>query len=237
MARTIPIVLAAFALGLAAPALADDDSDPWRGLNQATHAFNETVDRFFLEPVAEGYDFAVPELVQDGVGNFFENLLVPRTVLNDLLQGEVASALKHTGRFMVNTTVGLGGLIDVASEAGMDHDPEDFGQTLGRWGVGPGPYLVLPLLGPSTLRDTVALPLDYAANPAFWVDEGAITLGATAASVTDFRAGAIEEIAENRKSAIDYYVFVRDAYLQNRAKRVNEGTLPPDDDLYDTDGL
>ncbi len=96
---------------------------------------------------------------------------------------------------------------------------------------------MLPLLGPSSLRDTFALPLDYAANPAFWVDEGVVTAGATALSITHLRAGAIEEIAENRKSAIDYYVFVRDAYLQNRAKRVNEGTLPPDDDLYDTDGL
>ncbi len=237
MVRTIAIWSAALALGLAAPALADDDSDPWRRLNEGTHAFNETVDRFVLEPLAKGYDFVVPELVQDGVGNFFDNLLVPRTVLNDLLQGEVTSAFRHTGRFLVNTTVGLGGLIDVADETGMEHDPEDFGQTLGRWGVGAGPYLVLPVLGPSTLRDTLALPLDYAANPAFWVDEGAVTAGATALSVTNLRAEVIEEIAENRRSAIDYYVFVREAYLQNRAKRVNEDTVRADEDLYDTDGL
>ena len=236
-ARTIAIWSAWLALGLAAPALADGDDDPWRGMNEGTHAFNETVDRFVLEPVAKGYDFVVPELVQDGVGNFFENLLVPRTVLNDLLQGDVGHAFKHTGRFMVNTVVGLGGLIDVADEVGMDHDPEDFGQTLGRWGVGPGPYLVLPLLGPSTLRDTAALPLDYAANPAFWVDEGVVTAGATALSITDARAGVLEEFAENRRTAIDYYVFVRDAYLQNRAKNVSEGETETDDDLYDTEGL
>ena len=234
MVRTIAIWSAVLAWGLAAPALADDDSDPWRRLNEGTHAFNETVDRFALEPLAKGYDFVVPELAQDGVGNFFENLLVPRTVLNDLLQGEVASAFRHTGRFMVNTTVGLGGLIDVADEVGMEHDPEDFGQTLGRWGVGAGPYLVLPLLGPSSLRDTFALPLDYAANPVIWVDHGAIRAGATVLSITNLRAGAIEAIAENRESAIDYYVFVREAYLQSRAKRSNEDTVLEDEDLYDT---
>ncbi len=190
MVRTIAIWSAVLAWGLAAPALADDDSDPWRRLNEGTHAFNETVDRFALEPLAKGYDFVVPELVQGGVGNFFENLLVPRTVLNDLLQGKVASAFRHTGRFLVNTTVGLGGLIDVADETGMEHDPEDFGQTLGRWGVGAGPYLVLPLLGPSSVRDTFALPLDYAANPVDCVDHGEMSAGATVLSISNLGAGA-----------------------------------------------
>ncbi len=226
-----------FALVLALPASADETEDPWRGLNEGTHAFNEGLDRYFLEPIATGYDFVVPELLQDGVENFFGNLLVPRTVLNDLLQGDLGPAAKHTGRFAVNTTVGIAGLIDVASRFGMGHDPEDFGQTLGRWGVAPGPYLVLPVLGPSTVRDTVALPLDYAANPAFWVDEGVITAGATALSITNLRAGALEEVADNRASAINYYVFIRDAYLQNRAKNVGEGAVATDDDLYDTDDL
>ena len=237
MARMILIWSTLLALGVAVPVLADDDDDPWRGMNEGTHAFNETVDRLVVEPVGTGYDAVVPELVKQGVGNFFENLMVPRPILNDLLQGDVGYALKHTGRFMVNTVVGLGGLIDVADEVGMDHDPEDFGQTLGRWGVEPGPYLVIPFLGPSSVRDTVTLPLDYAANPAFWVGEGVVTAGATALSLTDTRAGALEEISANRESAINYYVFLRDAYLQNRARKVNDGATESEDDLYDTDGL
>jgi len=225
------------ALLLALPAAADGDDDPWRGLNEETHAFNETVDGYVLEPVAKGYDAVVPEIVQTHVGNFFDNLLVPRTVLNDLLQGDFREGAKHVSRFVVNTIVGIGGLFDVAGGAGLDHDREDFGQTLGRWGVAPGPYLVIPLLGPSTVRDAVMLPLDYAANPAFWVNNGAATGGATALDITNRRADAIEEIAENRANAIDFYVFVRDAYLQNREKNVSEGASPSDDDLYDDEGL
>ena len=152
MARNFAIWGALVTLAFALPAAADEDEDPWRGLNEGTHAFNEGVDRFVLEPVAKGYDFVVPEILQDGVGNFFDNLLVPRTVLNDLLQGDVRVATRHAGRFLVNTTLGVVGLIDVASGMGIEHDPEDFGQTLGRWGVSPGPYLVLPLLGPSTVQ-------------------------------------------------------------------------------------
>ncbi len=232
------IPLLALAALVATPVAAEED--PWRGLNQRTHAFNEAVDGYVLEPVAKGYDFVVPDVVQTGVGNFFDNLLVPRTVINDLLQGDFREGARHTGRFLVNTVVGIGGLFDVADGAGLDHDREDFGQTLGRWGVGTGPYFVIPFLGPSTLRDTLALPADYAANPAFWVDEGIITGAATALDLTNRRAGALEEIAENRRTAIDFYVFVRDAYLQNREEHVTEGAAAADDDdddLYDDEGL
>lgn len=234
---TRTLFLAALLALVATPALADDE-DPWRRMNEGTHEFNEGFDRYFFEPVSKGWDWVMPQVVQDGVGNFFENLLVPRTILNDVLQGEIGSSLKHSGRFVVNTTLGIGGLIDVAGATGIDHDPEDFGQTLGVWGVGSGPYLVLPFLGPSTLRDTTALPLDYAANPAFWVDEGVVTGSATAIDLTNRRAGALEEIAENRASSVNFYVFVRDAYLQNREKNVQDGEVVQDDDLYyDTDDL
>ena len=221
---------------LAAPAAADE-ADPWRGMNEGTHGFNEALDQTVVEPVGRGWDFAVPDLVQDAVGNFFENLRVPRTILNDFLQAEVDSGARHFGRFLVNTTVGLGGLIDVAGATGIEHDPEDFGQTLGVWGVGPGPYLVLPLLGPSTVRDTVALPVDYATNPAFWVGEAAVTVTATVVDTANRRAGALEEISDNRETAVDYYVFLRDAYLQNRARNVADGAVTQDEDLYDLDDL
>ncbi|MEE3215266.1 MAG: VacJ family lipoprotein, partial [Pseudomonadota bacterium] len=133
-------------------------ADPWEGFNRRVFAFNDVLDRYALKPAAQGYRYITPDPLERGVSNFFDNLGEVRTVLNSLLQGKPANAGNSSMRFLMNTTFGLGGLLDPASHAGFTADTEDFGQTLAAWGVGEGPYVVLPFLGPSTVRDTAALP-------------------------------------------------------------------------------
>jgi phospholipid-binding lipoprotein MlaA len=197
--------------------------------------FNEGVDRWVLEPVATGWDWVLPERVQDGISNFFFNLDMPRVFLNDLLQGKPVAAGEDLGRFLVNSTVGIVGFIDVASRLDIPHNDEDFGQTLGRWGIPGGPYVVMPLLGPFTVRDVIAYPVDVFSRPHIYFVSTAVSAGAAVVEVTNTRADFLEEVRENRETALDYYVFIRNAYLQNRERRVNDASQPPPDreeDLY-----
>jgi len=230
--RALLLLCAVLALGACSTA---NGPDPWRNTNQKVFRLNEGVDKLLLQPVAEGYDEVTPGLFQIMVGNFFENLTVPRTLLNDLLQGKPLAATQDLGRLAINTVAGVGGLIDVASEIGVPKNEEDFGQTFGRWGAGPGPYIVLPLAGPNNVRDTLASPLDIVTNPTTWVN----VFGLSVVRVVNTRAQYLEEIDQARKDAVDYYVFVRDAYLSSRANAVRDGESVPagDDDLYDLDEL
>jgi phospholipid-binding lipoprotein MlaA len=218
------------------PACATDGPDPLERTNRSIFAFNEGVDEWVLEPVARGYDWVLPELVQTGVRNVFTNLVMPVTLLNDILQAKPLGAAEDLGRIVINTTAGIGGIFDVASMIDIPKNSEDFGQTLGRWGVPTGPYLVVPLLGPSTVRDVWQYPVDGAARPLNYF----IPLWATATIrvVENFsiRAYYLEELDEARANALDYYVFVRDAYLQLREHAVTDGAVPPtelQDDLYE----
>ncbi|MDN3520508.1 VacJ family lipoprotein [Halomonas ramblicola] len=199
--------------------------DPWEDFNRKVFAFNEVVDRYALKPVARGYRFVTPDPVQTGVGNFFANLGEPRTALNSLLQGKPGNAGVATARFLINTTVGIGGLWDFATHMEITGREEDFGQTLGAWGVGEGPYLVLPLLGPSTVRDTGGLPVDGYTYPTTYVEDDAVRLGLTALRVVDIRAGLLdrEELIRG-----DRYSFIRDAWLQQRRYEVSDGELGDD---------
>ncbi|HIX61546.1 MAG TPA: VacJ family lipoprotein [Candidatus Halomonas stercoripullorum] len=199
--------------------------DPWEGFNRGVFAFNDTLDRAVLKPVARGYRWATPQPVQTGVGNFFSNLGEIRTTLNSLLQGKPGNAGRSTSRFLLNTTVGIAGLWDVATPMGITAEREDFGQTLGVWGVGEGPYLVLPLLGPSTVRDTGGLPLDMVSYPVYYVENDKVRYGLTALRIVDVRAGLLdqEELIQG-----DRYTFIRDAYLQRRRFEVSDGELGDD---------
>ena len=204
--------------------------DPWRETNSGTFGFNEGVDRYALEPVAKGWAWVLPDFALTGVSNFFDNLRVVRTFLNDTFQAKPVAAIQDLGRFGVNTTVGLAGLIDVASHIGIPHNEEDFGQTLGRWGAGTGPYLVVPFIGASNVRDALAIPIDAVTVPSAY--------GIGLIDVVNRRAILLEEIAESRATAIDFYLFVRDAYLQNREREVRDGAALPretQDDLYELD--
>jgi phospholipid-binding lipoprotein MlaA len=228
-------------LSLAAPAVAQE-RDPWAGLNRPIFRFNDGLDRYILEPVARGYDFVTPDVVQGGITNFFANLWFPVVFTNCLLQGKPDQAAQSFGRFFTNTTIGLAGFIDVASYKGVPSPNEDFGQTLGYWGVGTGPYLVLPLWGPSNIRDTGGRFVDSATRvwPYFvpwWVSSGSGVI-----EIVNTRARYLEQVKDLRESSVDYYAAVRDAYLQRREALVEDrvGTedkkTPVDDSLYYPEG-
>jgi phospholipid-binding lipoprotein MlaA len=208
--------------------------DPWEGMNRGTFWFNEKLDRYALEPVATGWDWVLPERVQGSVSNFFDNLEMPIVFVNDLLQAKPVAASQDVGRFVVNTTLGLAGLFDPASVFGIPENDEDFGQTLGRWGAPAGPYLVIPLLGPSTFpRDAMGRAVDGFTQPANYFITWPIAAGLTAVDTVNVRASLLEEIRQDREESLDFYIFVRNAYLENREHRVrDEAPSEPEDDLY-----
>ena len=220
--------------------LEDDDAlvwDPFEPVNRGIWAFNDTLDAYLLEPVAIGWDFVLPRRVQLCVNNFFSHLLLPVRIANDLFQLKPVKALEDGGRFVVNTLVGVGGLFDPASAGGIPRHDEDFGQTLGHWGVPPGPYLVLPVLGPSNPRDGVGLAVDSAmAVQSFFVSLP-ILAGAAVVDAVNTRSLTIEEVRAEREAAFDFYVAVRAAYTQYREHRVYDRSEVPeessgDEDLY-----
>jgi phospholipid-binding lipoprotein MlaA len=204
--------------------------DPWEGFNRKIHSFNDTADRWVMKPVAKGYTKVTPDPVEKGVSNFFGNLLEVRNVVNDLLQGKWAQAGNDTGRFLVNSTLGVAGIFDVARHMNLEKsDGEDFGQTLAVWGVDSGPFLVLPFLGPSTLRDTGALPVDWNLNPIAELDDVPTRNGLRVLEYVDTRAQLLD--AEALLSG-DRYVFIREAYLQRREYLINDGDVPDDFDDF-----
>jgi phospholipid-binding lipoprotein MlaA len=223
--------------------------DPLERMNRRVFAFNEGLDRYALEPVATAWDFVIPGFVQDGIQNFYHNLEMPIVVANDILQAKPVAVVEDVARFFFNTTLGLGGFIDVATRVGIPDNDEDFGQTLGHWGVPPGAFLVVPILGPYTLRDGFGEIVDttaaaYAYMNLFWSDAVGLnsyeTAGASVGSyafrLVNLRAIYLEEIASSREDAFDYYAFVRNAYLQNRQARVLDATdsaASAEEDLYD----
>ncbi|WP_110668550.1 VacJ family lipoprotein [Salinicola halophilus] len=199
--------------------------DPWEGFNRGVYQFNDTLDRYALKPVAQGYDAVTPEPVQDGVGNFFSNLGEIRTAFNSVLQWEWANAGVSSGRFLINSTLGVAGLLDPASRMGLEENHEDFGQTLGVWGIDSGPYLVLPILGPSTVRDASGLPVDAYTYPVTYVEDDAWRFGLTFLRFVDLRADLLDQ--ENLIQG-DRYSFIRDAYLQRRQFEVTNGEVGED---------
>lgn len=213
----------------------DAERDPWEPMNRGTFAFNEKFDQWVFEPVATGWDFVVPELVQEGLQNFFENLTMPLVIANDVLQLKPSAVSEDLARLVANTVFGLGGFIDVASREGIAKNQEGFGQTLGWWGVPPGPYLVLPFLGPSTPRQTVGLVADSFGAIYPWFAPIWVSFAANGIDLVNLRSIYLEEVRQNRADAFDYYIFVRNAYLQNLEKKTRDADeIEPEieDDLY-----
>ncbi len=244
MFHRLAIVLLALACGACATLggggekkTAGQRADPWEGLNRKVYSFNETIDTAVLKPVATAYTNVVPQPVRRGVSNFLGNFGDAWSAVNNFMQGKVTNGFQDVIRVGTNTVFGLGGLFDVASEFGLDRQSEDLGQTLGRWGMAPGPYIVWPLFGPSTLRDSMALPLDRAVSPALVFRTDFARAAVFGISVIDERVGLLGATRMLDDIALDKYVFARDAFLQRRQSLVYDGDVPDlpqdDDERYD----
>jgi phospholipid-binding lipoprotein MlaA len=216
-----------------------DPRDPWEPMNRTVYKFNEGVDKAVLKPVAQAYRFVTPRLVRVGVTNFFSNIHDVSIFVNDIFQAKGQRAVAGAGRVIINTTFGIGGLIDVASAAGNPKQNEDFGQTLGFWGTGPGPYWTLPLLGPSTVRDAGGRVVDTFLTPTTYIVHSIGTgVGLTALEVVNLRSSLLEtEKVLDEAGAVDRYSFLRDAFLQRREALIYDGNPPKrtgdDDFLFD----
>lgn len=230
LVRRIRLALACMLLGLGVlggcAATSNDPRDPLESLNRGIHTFNDGVDTMFIKPAAEVYQGVLPDVVRTGVSNVFSNLNDVIVALNNLLQGKVTAALSDFSRVLVNTTIGLLGIFDVATQAGLEKHDEDFGQTLGWWGVGDGPYIVLPFLGPSTARDTVGRVADYKVDPVTYIDPSHDRNIVQALRLINRRAELLSASRILAVAALDEYEFVRDAYLQRRRNLIYDGNPP-----------
>ena len=205
--------------------------DPWESWNRGVYKFNDALDRGVAKPVARTYVRIVPKPVRTGVSNFFSNLDTPTVMVNDALQGKLLAAASDLGRFVLNSTFGLAGLFDPATSAGLARNDEDFGQTLGHWGVHSGPFLELPLLGPSDLRDAPSKLVDTYTNPKQYIRNTSVKWGLYGLGLVNTRA-ALLPLDDTLKNVYDPYAFIRDAYLQHRAYLVSDGKIT-DEPLVD----
>jgi len=210
--------------------LQSSEIDPYEDFNRSVFGFNKLVDTYVAEPVVEAYTFITPRFVQTGVGNFFSNLKDINVVLNDIMQAKFLQSGEDTGRFLLNTTVGLGGFFDVASEVGLVKHDEDFDQTFAVWGMPQGPYLVLPFLGPTTGRGIAGGVLDAAANPSTYVGAPIQLI-----NMLNARANADGSLKLIDEAALDPYVFTRESYLQFRKHLITDGQSEVTDDLLELD--
>ncbi len=231
----VEVLVAAMLLVGCSSTPAANGNDPWETANRTVFKFNESLDAWVAKPVAKSYRYVSPGFVEVGVNNFFDNLGEVPNILNDVLQAKWAQAGNDSARLMLNTFAGIAGLVDVAAEVGLDKSQgEDFGQTLQVWGVPSGPYIVLPILGPSSLTDTVGLPIDWNTYPRTYIPSERLRYAATVLDYTNVRASLLN--AEGLLSG-DKYLFYREAYLQNRHFLVKDGAVKDDfgGDLDDFD--
>ena len=223
------LILLLFSTNLTFSNSEEVNNDPWENLNRKTHNFNMTLDDYVIRPLAETYDFIIPEFVQTGFSNVFDNLGTPVSAANNLIQFKPVGFITETSRFILNSTFGIFGLFDVASRLGIKERNEDFGQSLGHWGFASGPYLVIPFFGPSSARDGFSLAPDYYLRPDLVrFEDNKSDLALNGLSVVNLRAGllSISDLSGN-----DQYSFYRDAYLQRREYEINDGKI--DDSLFD----
>ena len=207
-------------------------ADPWEPLNRSISGFNTAADKITLKPLAKGYKFVIPSFMRRGVTNFSQNLRSPLNIINHFLQGKIGDGFGQTGRFLLNSTVGIGGLIDVAATAGLEQKNEDFGQTLAVWGMPDGPYVIVPFLGPRTLRDATMIPLNFLADPLIYYKDSSVRDKVYLVRLIDIRARLLRAEALT-KGAYDPYIRIREAYLQRRKYLIYDGDPPQDDDFYE----
>lgn len=228
--RLSAAAVAALALAGCATGPNANPADPLEPFNRGVSTFNDNLDKYALKPVAEGYQDYIPSPVRTAVGNFFSNVSDVYSAANNLMQGKPSRAAEDTMRVAINSVLGLGGLIDIATPAGLPKYKEDFGQTLGVWGVPPGPYLVLPLFGPSSVRDGSGMVVDRFMDPTFYIAPWSASLGVSAVRVVDGRAQLLGATSLIEAAALDKYAFLRDSYLQRRQYLIYDGNPPSQDD-------
>ena len=236
MKRRVAALLAVGLLTSAGAALAQDNPhDPMEGFNRAMFAVNEGLDKAAIKPVAQAYEFVTPLPVRAGVGDFFSNIADFRNTLNNSLQGKFADAASDLGRLLINSTVGIFGLFDVASELGLEKHDEDFGQTLAVWGWGDSSYLFWPVVGPRTVRDTGGLVVDIYSDPTWYTLNKSVAArnSLVALPFVDVRASLLPTDKVVEEAALDKYAYVRDAYLQRRQNQIFDGRPPRLDDVMD----
>ncbi len=212
-----------------------DARDPWESMNRSVYNFNDAVDTLAIKPVTQIYVNVVPSFVRTGLHNVVSNLGDVWSMANSAMQLKGQHAAESFMRVTVNTVFGLGGLLDIATEMRLERHKEDFGQTLGHWGVKPGPYVVLPILGPSTLRDGLTLPVDYQGDATRQFSDQATRNSLTAVRIVDVRASLLKTVDTVKEASLDPYSFVRDAYLQKRENDVHDGNPPSSFDYSDVD--
>lgn len=212
-------------IALAPMAAQAAEEDPWEGVNRAIFRFNDTLDTYALKPIAQGYEFITPQFLEDGIHNMFKNVGDVTNLANDVLQAKPAAAGVDTARLIFNTTFGLAGFFDVGTKMGLQRNDEDFGQTLGYWGVGSGPFVMLPFFGPSTVRDAVAKYPDTYTAPYRYIDDVPVRNSLLGLNIVDTRASLLS--AEKLING-DKYIFIRNAFLQNREFKVKDGKVVDD---------
>ena len=212
-----------------------DVRDPWEPMNRNIYNFNDAVDTVAVKPATQIYVNVVPSFVRTGLHNVVSNLGDVWSMANSAMQLKLQHTAESFMRVSVNTVFGLGGLLDIASEMGIERHKEDFGQTLGYWGVKPGPYVVLPLLGPSTLRDSLSFPVDYQGDATRQFSDRATRNSLTAVRTVDMRANLLKTVDTVKEASLDPYSFVRDAFLQKTENDVHDGNPPSDFDYSDMD--
>lgn len=201
-----------------------DERDPWEGFNRGVYAFNETADKYLLDHVARGYDVITPDFLDNGISNFFSNIGLIPGFANDLLQLKFDKAVNDLVRFMINSSWGLLGFNDIVGSAVPEGD-EDFGQTLAHWGLGSGPYLVLPFLGPSTIRDTAGFAVDSLMSPVTYLESDELRMGLIALNAVDIKSDLLSARDVVGEAAIDQYDFIKNAFFEKRKDQINDGAM------------
>lgn len=231
MKQLCSLLLLAMAAGGCASTPPGDpvEHDPWESMNRGLYGFNEGVDKISFKPLAKGYVKVFPSPVRRGVTNFSRNLSTPGSAINNLLQGKPVRSLQELGRFLMNSTFGIVGIIDVASQSGIEAHPEDFGQTAAVWGIPSGPFVMLPFFGPRTVRDAVAIPFDIAADPLRYYDDDVVRWSLWLLRFVDLRARLLP-LEGMLQDSPDPYVTVRESFLQNREFEIFDGNPPVEDD-------
>lgn len=232
--NAIALALLAVAMGGCASVPVEDraDTDPWEPMNRTLYSVNRGIDKVTTKPLAKGYEKIFPRPVRTGISNFFKNLRTPASSINNFLQGKPKRGFSELGRFVFNSTLGVGGIFDIATAGGLEAHVEDFGQTAAVWGVPDGPYVMIPLLGPSTLRDTLLFPLSIVSDPLYYYDNSSVRDKLRILRIIDVRARLLplESTLEESK---DPYITLRESYLQNREYEIYDGEPPEDDEFFD----